>query len=58
MACDLVIKPTFRARIQHYLLNWILAARYTLVHRGIPKAVVLHYLTMFETLLKKINILT
>jgi len=58
MSCDLVIKPTFKDKIQHYLLNWIMASRYNLVHRGIPKALALRYLTLLETFLKKINVLT
>jgi hypothetical protein len=52
------MKPRLKSIIQHYLLNWILISRYHLVHRGIPKALALRYLSLFETFLKKINVVT
>lgn len=58
MTCDLLIKPTLKSRMQHHLLNWILISRYHLVQRGIPKALAQRYLSLLETFLKKINVVT
>ncbi len=50
-------RASFKNRVQHHLLNWIVISRYQMVHHGIPKNITLRYLVFLENLLKKINVL-
>ena len=49
---------SLRARIQHYVLNWILISRYQIAHLGVPKKTATRSMLAVENLLKRINLIT
>ncbi len=58
MASRDLVRFSIKNKIQHHILNWIVASRYRMVHNGVSKNSTLRYLTFLENLLRKINIIT
>jgi len=48
---------SWRDRVQHYLLNWIMIFRYQMVHHGFSRNTTLKYLGSLESVLKKLNLI-
>lgn len=58
MAPGIIHSCTFKSRLQHHILNWIVISRYQLVQRGVSKSATLRSLLLVEHLLKKIHLIT
>lgn len=58
MAPEISHSGTFKSRLQHHILNWIVISRYQLVQHGVSKKTTLRSLLLVEHLLRRIHLIT